>query len=99
MARVSRAPGMYLPEVSYVALVSYVYGSDAITGGRLLAGFNEWAAKKLSGETSSLAWHGQIREYIDARKNSSERSADADKWDLLLRLLDEFLAEDDRDLR
>jgi len=50
-------PRMYVLSDTYLALVSFISGCDAATGGELLAGFDTWlAARSRVHGSTSLAW-------------------------------------------
>jgi hypothetical protein len=96
--RVRRTPRMYVLSDRYDVMVAFVCGCDAATGGNLLAGFQEWAAERVTGHPeASVSWAGLI-----AHSQSPEGSArplselsgepGAAAADKLLDLIDEFLA-------
>jgi hypothetical protein len=97
--RVRRAPRMFLLSDRYEVVVAFVCGCDAATDGRLLAGFQEWVAPRLTNHSdASVSWSQLIADKVAPEGLSrpllelpSEYGAAATEE--LFELLDEFLAE------
>ncbi len=90
---------MWLPSSHYGAIVSFIEGLDAGTGGSLLTGFNEWLG------APSIVWWGQIERQVTGREDGNSNSesdiyarlADEESSrcvELLFRKLEEFLNQE-----
>ena len=75
LTHVLKRPSMYLPVVSYDAVVAYVLGYDAATQGGLLVGFREWLIVKLQ-DGNNLAWPAlllELEQRVRPQKSAPEK--------------------------
>jgi len=81
---------------TYRAGVAFILGCDVGTSGILLSGFREWLIVRL-GDGNNLSWTGLVQKIIDAEhvgqgeEESPKSDTDAQRFDWLFQLLDEFL--------
>ena len=57
-------PGMFLPETSFAAAVSFVVGYDLACEGDVLRGFREWLLLRSGGNGWNLSWPGLVRKVV-----------------------------------
>lgn len=99
--RLKSHPRLYLVDSSLVAVVSFIYGCDAATEGRLLKEFDEWVARKLNLEGHrSLSWVSMVAGQhdplvLEGVRNIGEMSAAAQELTLrdIFAHLDGFFVE------
>ncbi|GAA4626131.1 hypothetical protein GCM10023196_033110 [Actinoallomurus vinaceus] len=97
---VRRRPILHGLDATYKAGVAFILGCDAGTSGILLSGFREWLIVRLN-DGNNLSWPGLVLQIISVEfvgQNEEQSDVEAQRFDRLFRLLDEFLEQrDERD--
>lgn len=83
---------MYVMDDRFESVIAFIHGLSAATDGRLLEGFNEWAAERVLGHRTSHGYWSFVRE----RDGRGELLDDDVAVELLLDLLEEFSAREHR---